>query len=104
LLLSERRRAEEALVQLAAIERKKHELVNAVSHELRTPLTTIKGFIELIAGGDAGPVTDTQREFLEVTARSTDRLAALIDDLLGSVSALTPSSRGSEATDGPSSG
>lgn len=55
---------------------------NAV-HELRTPLTTAKGFIELIAGGDAGPVTDTQREFLEIAARSTDRLGVLIDDLVG---------------------
>jgi PAS domain S-box-containing protein len=62
--------------------RKKAELVSSISHELRTPLTTIKGFIELIAEGDAGPVTDTQREFLEITARSADRLSSLINDLL----------------------
>ncbi len=63
--------------------RRKEDRVSNAVHELRTPLTTAKGFIELIAGGDAGPVTDTQREFLEIAARSTDRLGVLIDDLVG---------------------
>jgi signal transduction histidine kinase len=62
--------------------RRKRELVSSMSHELQTPLTTIKGFVELIAEGDAGPVTETQREFLQITARSADRLSVLINDLL----------------------
>jgi signal transduction histidine kinase len=60
----------------------KDEFVGTVSHELRTPLTAIKGFIELVLDGDAGPVPDTQREFLEVAARNADRLGALINDIL----------------------
>jgi signal transduction histidine kinase len=63
---------------------KRKALVSSMSHELRTPITTIKGFVELIAEGDAGPVTETQREFLEITARSADRLSVLINDLLES--------------------
>jgi PAS domain S-box-containing protein len=65
-----------------ALERVKDEFVGTVSHELRTPLAAIKGFVELVADGEAGPVTDTQREFLEISARNADRLTALINDLL----------------------
>jgi signal transduction histidine kinase len=64
------------------LDRMKDEFVGTVSHELRTPLTAIKGFIELVLDGDAGPVPDTQREFLEVAARNADRLGALINDIL----------------------
>jgi PAS domain S-box-containing protein len=64
------------------LDRMKDEFVGTVSHELRTPLTAIKGFIELVLDGDAGPIPDTQREFLEVAARNADRLGALINDIL----------------------
>jgi signal transduction histidine kinase len=64
------------------LDRMKDEFVGTVSHELRTPLTAIKGFIELVLDGDAGPVADTQREFLEVAARNADRLGAIINDIL----------------------
>ena len=64
------------------LDRMKDDFVGTVSHELRTPLTAIKGFIELVADGDAGPVTDTQREFLEIAARNSDKLGVLINDLL----------------------
>ena len=64
------------------LDRMKDEFVGTVSHELRTPLTAIRGFIELMADGDAGPITDTQREFLEIAARNSERLGVLINDLL----------------------
>ncbi|MGH7510173.1 MAG: ATP-binding protein [Gemmatimonadales bacterium] len=64
------------------LERMKDDFVGTVSHELRTPLTAIKGFIELVAEGDAGPVTDTQREFLQIASRNSDRLGVLINDLI----------------------
>jgi PAS domain S-box-containing protein len=64
------------------LDRMKDEFVGTVSHELRTPLTAIKGFIELMADGDAGPVNEMQREFLEIAARNSDRLGVLINDLL----------------------
>jgi PAS domain S-box-containing protein len=64
------------------LDRMKDEFLGTVSHELRTPLTAIKGFIELMADGDAGPINDMQREFLEIAARNSDRLGVLINDLL----------------------
>jgi PAS domain S-box-containing protein len=64
------------------LDRMKSDFVGTVSHELRTPLSAIKGFLELVADGEAGPVNDTQREFLEIAVRNSERLAALINDLL----------------------
>jgi PAS domain S-box-containing protein len=65
-----------------AVERMKDEFVATVSHELRTPLTALRGHVELVLDGDAGPVTDLQRRFLQVATQSADRLGALINDLL----------------------
>jgi two-component system phosphate regulon sensor histidine kinase PhoR len=56
----------------------KRELVTSVSHELRTPLTAIKGYVETLeetAAPDA-------RRYLEIISRNTDRLIALVGDLL----------------------
>jgi PAS domain S-box-containing protein len=64
------------------LEQMKDDFVGTVSHELRTPLTAIKGFIELVGDGDAGPLTEAQREFLQIAGRNTDRLGSLINDLL----------------------
>lgn len=65
-----------------AMQRLKDGFAGKVSHQLRTPLTAIGGFIELVADGEAGPVNETQREFLQIAARNTEHLGALIDDLL----------------------
>jgi light-regulated signal transduction histidine kinase (bacteriophytochrome) len=65
--------------QVAAL---KSEFISTVSHELRTPLTSIGGYVKLIQEGDAGPVTDTQQEFLAIIETNVRRLTALINDIL----------------------
>ncbi len=64
------------------IDRMKTEFISTVSHELRTPLTAIKGYVDLILEGEAGKINETQKDFLELVAHSSDRLTALINDLL----------------------
>jgi signal transduction histidine kinase len=64
------------------IDRMKTEFVSMVSHELRTPLTSIKGFVDLLREGDAGDLSNEQMDFLTIVATNTDRLVALINDLL----------------------
>jgi signal transduction histidine kinase len=60
----------------------KSEFISTVSHELRTPLTSIGGYVQLIQAGDAGPITDTQREFLSIIQLNVRRLTSLINDIL----------------------
>jgi signal transduction histidine kinase/DNA-binding response OmpR family regulator len=62
--------------------RLKSEFLANMSHELRTPLNSILGFSELMAGGEAGPVTDLQKEFLADILTSARHLLQLINDLL----------------------
>lgn len=63
-------------------DRAKSEFVSTVSHELRTPMTAIKGFTDLIFSGAVGEINDTQKRFLGIIKNNTDRLTALINDLL----------------------
>lgn len=64
------------------MERMKDEFVSTVSHELRTPLTSISGALGLIQGGVLGEVPEPMRELLNVAARNSQRLSAIINDLL----------------------
>jgi len=67
--------------QLEGLEKLRREFVANVSHELKTPVTTIKGFAETLIEGAKNDPDDLDR-FLEIISRQTDRLAAIIDDLL----------------------
>jgi PAS domain S-box-containing protein len=64
------------------VDRLKSEFVATVSHELRTPMTSIKGYVEILLMGAAGPVNDQQRRFLETVKTNTERLGVLVNDLL----------------------
>ena len=70
-----RRRADEANLAKSAF-------LATMSHELRTPLNAIAGYVELLAMGIRGPVTDSQREDLERIRRAGDYLIALITDAM----------------------
>ncbi len=66
----------------AEVDRLKSDFVSIVSHELRTPLTSIKGYLDLVLMGAAGPVNKQQASFLEIAKANADRLNALVSDLL----------------------
>jgi signal transduction histidine kinase len=63
-------------------DRLKTEFIGTMSHELRTPMTAIKGFTQLLSMGGLGPLTDTQREFVTTIYANTERMIALINDVL----------------------
>ena len=63
-------------------EQMKNEFVSTVSHELRTPLTAIAGSLGLINGGALGAVPENMRQMLSIAHSNSQRLSALINDLL----------------------
>jgi signal transduction histidine kinase len=63
-------------------DRAKSELITIVSHDLRTPLTSVVGYLEMIADGDAGPLSGEQHALIGVAQRSAGRLQAIVSDLL----------------------
>ncbi|MHB8469651.1 MAG: sensor histidine kinase [Gaiellaceae bacterium] len=69
--------------RLVEADRLKDEFVALISHDLRTPLTSIIGYVELALDESAeAPLDDERRSYLEIVARSSDRLLRLVDDLL----------------------
>lgn len=60
----------------------KDTFLSTVSHELRTPLTSIIGYVSMLLEGVLGPMSDEQRESLEVVLRRGKNLQTLIADLL----------------------
>ncbi|MBL8956262.1 MAG: response regulator [Myxococcaceae bacterium] len=64
------------------LEERKDEFVSMVSHELRTPLTSVTGALDLVLNHITGDINDRQRRYLEMARDSTDRLNAMVDDLL----------------------
>ena len=67
--------------KLRESDRIKDEFVATVSHELRTPLTSIRGYLELLLGEEAG-LSEQGRDFLAVVDRNSKRLLSLVTDLL----------------------
>jgi PAS domain S-box-containing protein len=68
--------------ELEELDRIRGEFVATVSHELRTPLASIIGEVELLIDGDRGELSATQAQGMEVVGRNSERLLALINDLL----------------------
>ncbi|MBI4084633.1 MAG: PAS domain-containing protein [Candidatus Levybacteria bacterium] len=64
------------------IERLKDEFVSIASHELRTPMTAIKGLVSMIFEGEYGAYNENLKQPLTDIAISTNRLIALVNDLL----------------------
>lgn len=71
-----------ALERLTEINQVKANLISNISHELRTPLAHLKGYVELLADGELGGLTDEQSDAAKVMRRATDRLNRLIEDLI----------------------
>jgi len=67
---------------LKELDRAKDEFISMASHQLRTPLTTIKGYLSMMLEGDAGPVSDNQRQFVQFAFDASERMVNLISDLL----------------------
>lgn len=71
-----------ALVEaLSPLDARTAELLAALSHELRNPLTTVLGYLELLADGSLGPLSEEQQRVLRVVASGMTRLAAFADEL-----------------------
>ncbi|MBS1248798.1 MAG: Sensor histidine kinase ResE [Chloroflexi bacterium] len=73
---------EYAMSRLAELDPLKANFLANISHELRTPLTHLRGYIQLLADEQLGPLTPSQSNALEVMQKSESKLGNLIDDLI----------------------
>lgn len=64
------------------INKLKSEFISVAAHQLRTPLSAIKWVIKMVMDEDAGKLKDQQKEFMDKGYKSTQRVIALVDNLL----------------------
>jgi two-component system, OmpR family, phosphate regulon sensor histidine kinase PhoR len=70
------------VTRLHKLEQARKDFVANVSHELKTPVTSIKGFLETLLDGGALDDPEHGKRFLGKISKHTERLSAIIDDLL----------------------
>ncbi len=78
----QRERLEATNQELARAYQHKSEFLANMSHELRTPLNSIIGFSQLVLDGADGPLTEEQRQDLQIICSNGQHLLELINDLL----------------------
>jgi two-component system phosphate regulon sensor histidine kinase PhoR len=69
------------ITQMRRLENVRRDFVANVSHELKTPITSIQGFVEALSEGGIDDSEQTKR-YLGIIAKHSDRLNAIIEDLL----------------------
>ena len=69
------------VTRLRRLENMRKDFAANVSHEIKTPLTAIKGFVETLKTG-ALDRPEEAAKFLEIIEKHTNRLNAIIDDLM----------------------
>jgi signal transduction histidine kinase len=71
-----------AYLKLQEVNRQKTVFLASAAHELKTPLAVIKGYYDLLLTGSLGRLTDKQKDILEESKDSCERLVRLVSMFL----------------------
>src|SRR6267378_466362 len=71
-----------AYLKLQEVNRQKTVFLASVAHELKTPLAVIKGYYDLLLTNSLGKLTDKQKDILEESKESCERLVRLVSMFL----------------------
>jgi two-component system sensor histidine kinase/response regulator len=73
---------ENSLRKLRELEKVRDDLMKMIVHDLKTPLTSVLATLEMLADGDFGAVSGSQRAAIADAETKSEDLLALIDDIL----------------------
>jgi len=71
-----------AYLKLQEVNRQKTLFLASAAHELKTPLAVIKGYYDLLLTGSLGRLSEKQRDILEESKESSERLVRLVSMFL----------------------
>ncbi len=72
----------DAYIRLEALDQAKRTLLATVSHELKTPLTALRGYLELLEGGQLGELSTKAIRAVTICEKNTARLTRRIEELV----------------------
>ena len=73
---------EDSLRKLRELEKVRDDLMKMIVHDLKTPLTSVLATLEMLADGDFGQVSTTQKAAIGDAETKSEDLLGLIDDIL----------------------
>jgi signal transduction histidine kinase len=71
-----------AYLRLQEVNRQKTVFLASAAHELKTPLAVMKGYYDLLLSGSLGKLSERQREIVQESKESCDRLVRLVSMFL----------------------
>jgi signal transduction histidine kinase len=71
-----------AYLKLQEVNRQKTVFLASAAHELKTPLAVIKGYYDLLLAGSLGRLSEKQKDILEESKESCERLVRLVSMFL----------------------
>lgn len=71
-----------AYLRLQEVNRQKTVFLGSAAHELKTPLAVMKGYYDLLLSGSLGKLAERQRDILQESKESCDRLVRLVSMFL----------------------
>src|SRR5260370_6997796 len=71
-----------AYLKLPEVNLQKTEFLASAAPEMKTPLAAVKGYYDLMLAGSLGRLTDKQRDILEESKDSCERLVRLVSMFL----------------------
>ena len=70
------------ITELKRLERERKNILSMFAHDMKNPVITAEGFISRILSGKTGPLTEMQKNYLELVKEELDGLQGLITDFL----------------------
>ncbi len=70
------------LTEEVNIDRAKTGFIATISHEMRTPLTSMRGNLDMLIHGIAGPLNDEQLPMLQTIGQQTTNMTRLVNNMI----------------------
>jgi PAS domain S-box-containing protein len=70
------------ITETKRLERERKNILSMFAHDMKNPVIIAEGFLSRMLAGKAGPLTDTQKNYLNLTKEELDRLIEMITDFL----------------------
>lgn len=77
-----RRKLQHACRELSSKNEEIQSFYHRLSYKLKSPVTSALGYLSMVLEESAGPVTDAQRKYLEITQRCCSQMCECINDLV----------------------